>query len=110
MPGAWRRLNERGRAALLALGTDPAARVHPLTRDALTRHGLLDEAGLTGPGRAVLAHRPVQLPPLPASLAGRSVVDVHLPALDTITLAKGAHDSRDEVNARKRANRAKRSA
>lgn len=45
----FRRLTEMQRAAVLA----PTAPMHPLTRRALSGHGLLDDDGLTETGRLV---------------------------------------------------------
>lgn len=75
---AWRRLTKASRAALLRLKTDAAAKVHPSTRAALIRHGLLDERGfVSAAGARVVVHRPVKS--LPSHHGSRRVVDVHLP-------------------------------
>ncbi len=75
--GAWAALTPRSRAALVAVARSQGARVHPSTRRALIRHGLLDDTGLTEAGRRVVRHRPTRLPP--RHVDGRRIVDVHLP-------------------------------
>lgn len=73
----WRGLSPTAQAALLKLSHNAAARVHPSTRAALARRGLLDSKGfVTVTGARVVRHRPTQLP---GHLGGRPVIDVHLP-------------------------------
>jgi hypothetical protein len=76
---AWRQLTRPSRSALLAISETPGRTVHHATRDCLRRHGLVDEHNhLTRSGRLVVRHRPVQTS-TPNRIAGRPVIDVHLP-------------------------------
>lgn len=79
---AWRRLTVRSQRALVAISEKPGHEVHYSTRDCLRRRRLIDEHNtLTDAGRAVVRHRPI--PRAPERLAGRPVIDVHLPPLPT---------------------------
>lgn len=56
----WRLLTERGRAALAAAHeSDGWIDAHPLTRQALYRHGLADNGRITEAGTLVATYRPV---------------------------------------------------
>lgn len=79
---AWRRLTTRSRRALLAIEEQPGLVVYHHTRSCLIRHGLITPKNrLTRAGRAVIRHRPpTTSTPIPYRLAGRPVIDVHLPA------------------------------
>lgn len=75
---AWRRLTLRSRKALLAIAEQPGSHVYHGSRDCLLRRGLITEKNnLTRAGRAVVRHRPI--PKALSPLAGRPVIDVHLP-------------------------------